>query len=370
MPKVCILTSVHMALDIRIFHKQAKTLAKAGYDITLIAQHDKDEVVDGVKVIALPRPTNRLLRILGTWNIYNLALKQRADIYHFHDSELLPAGLLLKLTTKSKVIYDVHEDVPKDILTKRWIPSVFRMPLAYLFDKLEKKISSRLDYVVTATDSIEKNFEGVIKVVTINNYPILLLIKQSSVRVPRQVIVIYTGILCEERGISEIVRAMACLDSSKNVRLRLYGKFDPVSYREKITKLEGFDRVEYLGWIRPEFMWQKMSNATAGIVCFHPYPNHINAMPNKIFEYMAAGLPVIASNFQLWREIVEGNNCGLTVNPLNPGEIAGAITYLMEHSEKARKMGDNGRKAVLEKYNWENEGKKLLDLYKHLLPKG
>ena len=92
-------------------------------------------------------------------------------------------------------------------------------------------------------------------------------------------------------------------------------------------------------------------------------PNHVNALPNKMFEYMSAGLPVIASNFPLWKEIVEGNKCGLTVNPLSPKEIAEAIRYLLAHPEEARKMGENGRKAVLEKYNWDNESRKLMVFY-------
>jgi glycosyltransferase involved in cell wall biosynthesis len=368
--KVCILTSVHLAFDTRIFHKQAKTLTKAGYDVTLIARHDRDEVVDGIKIIALPKPRNRFWRMLGTWRVFRLALRQKADVYHFHDPELLPAGLLLKMMTKGRVIYDVHEDVPKDILTKRWLPSIARKPVAFLVDILEKKASSRLDYIVTATDNIRKNFKGLTKVVTINNYPILQEFRPTSISVPGQVIVIYTGLLCEERGISEIVRAMAYLKIFKNVKLRLYGVFDTANYQEKVTKLEGFERVEYFGWIKPEFLWQKISEAFIGIVCFHPDPNHVYAMPTKLFEYMAAGLPVIASDFALWKEIVEGNSCGLTVNPLNPEEIAGAITYLLDHPEEAKKMGDNGRRAVIEKYNWEKEGEKLLDLYQELTAKG
>ena len=93
--KVCILTSVHTPFDTRIFHKQAKSLLKAGYDVTLIAQHDKDELVGGIRMVALPKPKNRLWRMLGTWRVFKLALKQKAEIYHFHDPELLPWGWLL-----------------------------------------------------------------------------------------------------------------------------------------------------------------------------------------------------------------------------------------------------------------------------------
>ena len=110
--KVCILTSVHTPFDTRIFHKQAKSLLKAGYDVTLIAQHDRDELVGGIRIIALPKPKNRLRRMLGTWRVCKLAFKQKAEIYHLHDPELLQIGLLSKILGK-KVIYDVYEEYPK-----------------------------------------------------------------------------------------------------------------------------------------------------------------------------------------------------------------------------------------------------------------
>ena len=140
--KVCILTSVHTPFDTRIFHKQAKSLLKAGYDVTLIAQHDKDEVVDEVKILALSKPRNRLWRMLGTWRIFKLAYRQKADVYHFHDPELLPMGLFLKLLKKGKVIYDVHEDYPKAILTKSWLPSMVRRPVSSVFTFLEKSVQA------------------------------------------------------------------------------------------------------------------------------------------------------------------------------------------------------------------------------------
>ena len=110
-----------------------------------------------------------------------------------------------------------------------------------------------------------------------------------------------------------------------------------------------------------------MSCSKAGIVTFHPLPNHIDAQPNKMFEYMSAGLPIITSNFPLWKEIVEGNNCGICINPLEPKEIAQAIEYIITHPKEAEQMGQNGKKAVLEKYNWGVEEKKLFEIYKELI---
>ncbi len=365
--KISILTSVHPPFDTRIFHKQARSLVKAGYDVTLIAQHDKDEVVDGIQIVALPKPKNRFWRMMGTWRLFKIASKQQADIYHFHDPELLPVGVLLKILTRGKVVYDVHEDYPKAILTKYWLPSIVRRPAAAIFFFLERWVASWLDYIIAATDDIARKFESSGRVTAIRNFPLVKSIETGYRRVTEQPILIYAGGLTRERGISEIIQAMAYTDKSKNVRLVLYGKFDPEDYQEVVQGLKGFDRVEYRGWIAPEDVWQKISEATVGIVCFHPMPNHINAMPNKLFEYMGAGLPVIASNFPLWKDTVLANNCGLTVDPLNPEEIAIAVEYLIMHPDEARDMGENGRKAVLDEYNWENECKKLLTLYEDLL---
>jgi glycosyltransferase involved in cell wall biosynthesis len=166
-----------------------------------------------------------------------------------------------------------------------------------------------------------------------------------------------------------MVDALACLSHIDNLRLDLIGRFEPASLEVKLQKMQGYQRVHSHGWLQPEEVYKHLARATIGLVCLRPEPRYSIALPVKLFEYMAAGLPVIASNFPLWKEIVEGNECGMTVNPLDPKEIAGAIEYLLEHPALRRKMGENGRQAVLEKYNWETEGKKLLELYEELLPR-
>jgi glycosyltransferase involved in cell wall biosynthesis len=88
-----------------------------------------------------------------------------------------------------------------------------------------------------------------------------------------------------------------------------------------------------------------------------------------MFEYMSASLPLITSNFPFWKEIVEGNNCGICVNPLNPQEIADAIKYIINNPKEAEKMGKNGRDAVEKKYNWTIEEIKLFKVYESIVNK-
>jgi len=368
--KIAHLTTVHPPFDVRIFHKECKTLAKSGYEVYLIAQHDKEEIVDGIHLIPLPIVRSRIRRMIYLpIRALKEALKLKANIYHFHDPELIPIGVLLKVFAKGKVIYDVHEDVPKQIMSKYWIPKKLRGIISFIVNLGEKKFSFLFDAIITATDDILKNFSFYRNAISIKNYPMLSKFLEVKGKEKKDDVfkIIYIGGLSKIRGISEVVKALEYVDSNKEVRLILCGKFSPIEYEKEVRNLKGFEKVDYLGWLEPDEVVNKLVDVDAGIVCLHPITNYVTALPVKLFEYMAAGLPVIASNFPLWREIVEGNNCGICVDPLNPKEIAEAIKYLIEHPDEAQKMGENGKKAVLEKYNWEKESEKLIKLYEDLL---
>jgi glycosyltransferase involved in cell wall biosynthesis len=368
--KICILTTVHPAFDSRVFQKEAKTLANAGYAVTLIAQHNKNEIVDGVKIIALSTPRNRFQRMFGiTIRVLYLGFRESASIYHFHDPELIPAGIIFKIFGK-KVIYDVHEDYRKQIPSKPYLPLATRKTIAFLIAMLERITTPFFDAVVAATNQIALNFSFHKQIIAICNFPIL----SNYSSCPRVIFqgrsqfrLIYSGILNEIRGIKKIVEALQCASKDIEIELIICGLFSSQKFEQEIKRLPGFQTVRYEGMVDFNIVPQLMASADAGIVCFLPEPNHIDAMPNKLFEYMAAGLPVIASNFPLWREIVENNKCGICVDPSEPRDIARAIVSLAKDSAICETMGENGRKAVLEKYNWGCESIKLRDLYQKLL---
>lgn len=368
------LTTVHPPFDTRIFFKQARTLVEAGYDVTLIAQHSKSEKVDGIRIVPLPRPRNRLLRMLALAPRALLqALRQEADLYHFHDPELLPAGVLLKLLTRSKVIYDVHEDYPQVFKNKPWLPPLLRPTMAVSFDLFERLAVWFFDGVVAATEEIARRFPER-KTTAVKNYPLLASVRpaQPNVRTKGRAgqqtpVLIYVGVLAEIRGIHELVRALELVDGQYDVTLRLLGRFTDRNFAQQLGTLPGFARVDYQGWVSHDHVVEHLERADIGLVLLHPVPNYLKALPVKLFEYLAAGLPVIASDFPLWVDIVGENECGLTADPLDPKEIAKAIEYLLENPELRRKMGENGRQAVLQKYNWQPEAEKLLSLYAELL---
>ncbi len=370
--KICILTTVHPASDPRIFHKQAKTLINAGYDVSLIAQHEENIIVDGIKITALPKTKNRLQRMLRLpLRALLLSLKNKADVYHFHDPELIPVGVVLKILGK-KIIYDVHEDYAKQILSKEYLPRITKNSIAIFFNILDHIFSSFFDGIVTATDDILKNFSSHKKAISLRNFPLIsnyLNIDRNSNSKKNVFDLIYSGVIVARRGINQIVKALELIDSKKQLKLTLCGKFNPPEYAEEVESLERFEKVEYLGWVDPYAIPKLLRRSEIGIVNFLPEPNHIRSMPNKLFEYMEASLPVIASNFPLWKKIVEGNKCGVCVDPLKPKDIAKAIDYLIEQPKLRKEMGENGRNAVLEKYNWEKESEKLINLYGELLKK-
>ncbi|HBS51472.1 MAG TPA: glycosyl transferase [Coxiellaceae bacterium] len=360
------LTSVHTYEDTRIFYKELHTLRQAGFFVVLIAPAIENQVVADIKIIGIKKQKNRFLRMtLTAWQIYRLAIKEKADIYHFHDPELIWIGLLLKIKGY-KVIYDSHENVSQQILSKEWLPKSTRKIVSYVFAVLEMMVSRYFDYIIAATPSIKKHFVklGINKCVDVNNYPVL---KESNIggdaaaKIKNQIC--YVGGISKVRGIKQMILAIELLN---DVRLVLAGDFTELELKKECSKLFGWGRVNELGFIDRNKTMKIMQSSIAGLVLFQPAPNHIEAQPNKLFEYMAAGIPVIASDFPLWRSIIVNNHCGICVNPFDVKGIAGAIKYIIDHPKDAEIMGDNGRRLVIEKFNWDNEAKKLIDVYKEV----
>ncbi len=369
-PKVVHLSSVHTPFDTRIFRKECITLQRAGYDVGFVVPHHQDERVDGVRIIAVPKQTGRLKRMTRTvWNVYRAAVREDADIYHFHDPELIPIGMLLTLR-KKRVIYDAHEDLPGQILSKYWIPRWVRGIVAKGAEVVETIGSLFFDGIVAVTPAIASRFPKK-KTAIVQNFPLLneLAPSEAVAFQERRNAVAFVGGISVIRGVKEVIEALTLIPESLDVRLVLAGSFSPAELETEFRKLPGWNRVEYVGWVSREGVRDLLKNVRAGVVTFYSVPNSINSQPNKMFEYMSAGLPVIASNFPLWHEFVGDREHGLLVNPLDPADIANAIRELIEHPDEAEEMGKRGLKAVQAKYNWDVEAKKLLALYEALLAK-
>jgi glycosyltransferase involved in cell wall biosynthesis len=373
--KVCILSSVHPCFDVRIFQKQARSLSQAGYEVTLVGIADfQERLVDGVRVLGLPQPSSRWLRPLNWWRVLRIGLRERADLYHFHDPELLLVGGLLKLLTGKPVVYDVHENYPEDILTKEWIPGPLRRVVSLAFRAFEGIAARWMDGVVVVNDHLARRFKGKSPVATVRNYSRFESAaageeRRGEARAQQTPYFVYAGRISDDRGLYECAQAVGRLEE-RDVELLCAGRIGHVAqegFRELLEGQRPESRFKYLGLLPYEAIPSLLRDAVAGLLCFRPTPNNVLGTPNKLFEYMGAGLPVIASDFPFIREVVTEADCGLLVPPEDVEEIAVAMERILQDPDGAARWGRNGLRAVEERYNWQREEKKLLNLYAELL---
>jgi glycosyltransferase involved in cell wall biosynthesis len=371
MLKIVHLTSAHPPFDIRIFQKECRTLAEAGYNVVLIAPHQQNEAVHGVYVKAVAKSPSRLKRFTQTvWNIYRTAVKMDANVYHFHDPDLAVVGLLLRARGKL-VVYDMHENVPKALLSKEWVHPAMRQAISKSFSFLENAVINRFA-VIFAEASYEKDYPHVDKSVTVLNMPPikhLLKIEEGKHALPT---VGYLGGVEPLRGSSTTLKALCLLRSrGQDVAWECIGRVstEHQRYLEDAALRCGL-RVNIPGYLPPEQGWRAIARCHIGLALLKPIPNYVESYPTKIFEYMAFGLPVIASDFPLYREIVASARCGICVDPDSIEAIADATQWLLEHPDEAAAMGKRGQEAVRAKYNWDVEAQKLLDFYQDLTERG
>jgi glycosyltransferase involved in cell wall biosynthesis len=359
----------------RIFYKECKSLVRAGFEVKLIVveqtrstcTHYTKEIRDGIEVVIIPcKYSSKLQRMWKAGKLaYRHALKVNAALYFFHDPEFLWFGYLLFKKGK-KVIYDVHEDVPRQILAKSWIPSLFRKPVAFLFEKAELFFASFLSGIITATTPIARRFEGIHNnVAAVKNYPVLSLLPEPYDYDLKKNQACYIGDITRARGIVEMVRSLEGID----IQLALAGRFSEPDLRKEVMQLTGWKQVIEYGYVERQKASLILKESKIGLVLLHPVINYQDALPVKLFEFMAAGIPVVVSNLRMQQEIVTKANCGIIVNPFDIEAIKKALQFLLQHPAEARQMGINGRHAVEKNYNWEDEEKKLISFCSKIISK-
>lgn len=376
--RVCVFTSAHDCTDSRVVNREAVTLDEAGYDVTYYTPFEGECPVDvvtyaGASSGRLPEVRDRL-----AWarTVARLLADTDYDVYHFHDVEVLPVGVALGLLTDGVVIYDVHENV-EDVLAHRPIfPKSVRPALAKAASLVELALARFVDAVVAASPDVAERFEGYDDVTVVTNYPERRWAQETD---PEQVRAsaddgtvrfIYRGLLSEERGIPTLLEAVERVPEAYDVSLVVGGRYVSEEMEAHIRRHEArSERVELVDWL-PSLadVVDLYRECDVGMMCFHPGPNRNDAVhrSNKLFQYMAAGLPIVVSDVGEWAGLVESTGCGVAVDPGNPDEIADAMVELADDPERRTELGQNGHEAALERYNWETQREKLLDLYERL----
>lgn len=363
-------TSVHSAFDVRIFHKECRSLARAGYEVVALGNHACSNIIDGVRLRGLGQCSGRIQRMtIKLFGICREAFRSAGDVYHIHDPELLIAGLILRAAGK-RVVYDIHEDAPRDVLLKTYIAKPIRKPLMWIVELVENAAARRMSGLVAATPAIASRFYARnSNTVVVNNYPLLdeFTPTTDSDWKSRSSAVTFIGGIAEERGIREMLAAMDLLPKHLDARLELAGRFFAADLQAELATSSQWQHVRWHGELARDDIASLLTRVRAGLVVYHPAKSHEASQPNKLFEYMAAGLPVIASDFPLWRRIIEDAGCGLLVDPLDARAIATAIERLISNPAEAEAMGQRARRAAEAQFNWANEEQTLLSFYAAML---
>jgi len=364
--KVVQMATVHPPFDVRVFDKHCRTLAEAGYDVVYITAHDRTESRHGVTIKGVPtarRRRERLTRVLP--RVIRAAFREHGDVYHFHDVELILAGYLLKLSGK-KVIYDVHENNPTDVVREKpYMPKWIRHALAATVAGAEWLAGRWFDGTVAATAVIGDRFPRE-KTIVVRNYPRIEELQASVVgpaypeRIPTA---LFTGGLTPTRCAPEICAMSDALRDIPGYTTVVVGRPDTARYPAELSNTPGWDRVRYEGIVPMARVRQLLGEARIGLVLNRPRADFVDLATNKLFEYMAAGLPVVATDIPFWRKVVEDTHCGIVVDRADPRQLADAVRWLLAHPAEADAMGQRGRRAAEERYDWKSEAAPLLALY-------
>jgi len=374
--KVCILSTVHIALDNRVFYREAHSLRSAGYDVTLIAVHPKNEVKDGIQIIGLPR-VPRWQRPLLWRKIYRLARQTTSDIYHFHDPELLPLGAWLKRRTGKPVIYDIHEAYPDFIEVKDYLPAWLRYPAAALFRIVEPKLARRQSGLIFADDATAADFAQVdLPKETLFNFPgqqfIKTAVSAGNNYAERPPHVLYLGGMERNRGVDLMVEAFALVFAAiPTAQLWLVGHFMPPDLEQDVVQAvakHGLEQaVSITGRVDFEQIGQYLRSASVGWVPWQAVAKNQKNIPTKLFEYMAYGIPIVGSDLQSIRPFLKDEDNGYLVSSDDPKRHASAIINLLKNPQSGAAMGLRGQMQVLERYNWTIMEERLLRFYKEFL---
>lgn len=356
------LSTVHRTRDNRIHNKECRALIEAGHDVTLVIRGDHDEV-SPVPICSLSAPRSRMERLtVMQWEAWRSLGRLRPAVLHIHDPELIPMGLIWARSHGARVIFDAHEDLVKQIETKPYLRGLRRLA-ARGYAKVLTRIADRYyDGVVAATEDIAAGFAKQSAVVVFN-YPWLSDYMTDCEPVAGRIV--YAGDLTEERKLSFMVDVIERVrETVPQAHLVLAGAIGPKL--DSVAERFDGDAVRHLGLLKPTEVPALLSSAEIGLIFLEPLPNYVNSLPTKLFEYQAAGLPVVASKFARWVEAFGPDGATAFVDSGDVDASAKVIVALLQDPDRRAQMSSAGRRAVAERYNFESQAKSLTTLIERL----
>lgn len=356
---VCHVISGYQRNDPRVFQRQCKSMLKFGYKVSILT-NDKlpNQVIDEIQIKEIgSKFSNRIFTLLFARFLFlKPALLIDADVYQMHSPELISLGATLKKLGK-KVIYDAHEDMPRHILEKHWLPVFFRKIISVYFDLYQRHYLKKYDGIISPHQHVVDDLLRINKnVILITNFA---KVKKREFRSFEEYcnsanVLCYSGTCYLHSNQIQILEAIKELE----VKYRVAGFISSSLYYE-MKNIDNNGQFDFLGRLDWDKLDEFYSSCGIGLVVLDYKMNWGGKKGtfavNKMFEYMEAALPIICSDYDLWVEVIKKHNCGLYVKPGNISEIRNAIIHLLNNPKQAFLMGQNGRKAVIEEYNWGNE---------------
>ncbi|HYX29716.1 MAG TPA: glycosyltransferase [Pyrinomonadaceae bacterium] len=362
--KITIVAPVHIYDDVRVFQKEAKTLAANGHRVSLIARIAEPQFQGDIQIIPAPTAASRIKRFLLLFRVFRIALTQRADVYHLHNPDTIPIVFGLKLLRK-RVIYDTHENFRDFILIKHWIPRPLRLLFALMVSGLEAVAGRVADRSIATEAAVVKRLGR--NAVLIENPPVTESVAAERAcpcarEVGGELRLIYVGTISRARGLDLMIDALEVVNRQQPCRLWLIGGGADKEIDEARQR-PGWKWVDYLGMLPQAQAFAYMMKSEIGLVTFLNVGGHAHLSPNKLYEYMLFGIPFVASDFAAWRRHMPSLEAGLFADPSSIDDVAEKIIWLAQHPEAGERMAAQGKQFVMQKYNWELESRKLLDIY-------
>ena len=365
--KVLLASSLHRWNDVRIFHKEASSLA-VKYDVTVMGVASESISNSGeIRILTLPRPTSLLRRLLNGCKILEEGVSGGYAIFHFHDPELLWVGFMVKLF-RIKVIYDVHEDTRAAAQIREWIPQYLRGILGGLVHVFELFGQWIFNGVILAEDSYFSNFPANDKIVAIRNY---VRVDDSALHFRNQSKrILYAGSVTVARGIGDLLDAVAILQREDlEIRATIIGSGpadDKKELEELRRRLPDPASIEFIDYIDFGKLKELAQNYYLAVVPLRRTKNYERSIPTKILDYMNWGLPFVYSRLSLTEELFGGESGGIGFEPGDVDGLTKCLRLLLNDDSLCHQLREEGR-AKVRQFDWKSEEKTLLRLYDRVL---